>query len=497
MSKINKPEISKSQYVKGKQCPKALWFFRHRKDLAPEIDEGTQAIFDQGHEVGLLAQEYFKKGTEIIAEYWDIEGAIIKTDKVIEEGEKIIFEACACSEDGLYSKIDVLKKVRGKDEWDLIEVKSSTSVKDYHLDDMASQRYAFEGAGYKIRKSILMHINNQYSRKGELDLNEFFTLEDCTKDVLAAMSEVEVRLDDLKKFLRKKKEPVADIGTRCSKPHGCDYMEHCWAHVPEFSVYDITSGKKLQSLLDQDILDAKDIPDDFKLGEKKLMDLVCYKENKVMENKDELQEWVKDLEYPLYFLDYETAASAIPQFDDMRPYSQVPFQFSLHIQKEKGGELTHLEYLHTEASDPRPNFAKALVEACADSGSIIVYNQPFEAGVNNKLGEVLPEYASALHAINNRMVDLIIPFRARMLYHPDQQCSASIKDVLPAFCPEFSYENLDISDGLAASRQGQAFIENKMPEEDREESIKALKEYCGQDTLAMVKLLEVIFRIIG
>ena len=170
--------ISKSQYLKGIQCPKALWLYRNRRDLAPAISEARQFIFDTGHEVGVLARKYFGEGVEITDPYYKIKQAIQSTIRAVRDGRELIFEATACSDTGAYSRIDILKKVSGANTWDLIEVKSSTGVKDYHIDDMALQRHAFSGAGYRIRKSILMHLNNGYVRDGALDLKGLFTLED-------------------------------------------------------------------------------------------------------------------------------------------------------------------------------------------------------------------------------------------------------------------------------------------------------------------------------
>ena len=187
---MNKPEISKSQFLKGVQCQKALWIYRNAKELHPIIPESKQAIFDTGHEIGILAQKAFKGGVEVEADYWDIQGAVKKTEAFIESGNTIIFEAAAINPQGIYSRIDALKKVKGKDEWDLIEVKGSTEVKDYYYWDMAAQRYAFLGAGYRIRKSVLMHINNKYVRNGALDLDEYFIQEDCTEAVKERMKEV-------------------------------------------------------------------------------------------------------------------------------------------------------------------------------------------------------------------------------------------------------------------------------------------------------------------
>lgn len=493
MSKDKTHNISKSQFLMGVQCPKALWFYRHRRDLKAETDDAQQALFDQGNEIGHLAQTYFKGGTEVENEYWDIDGAIQKTEELIKAGKSAIYEATALSPEGIYSKIDIFKKVKGKDEWDLIEVKGSTSVKDYHIWDMASQRLAFVGAGYKIRKSILMRVNNGYVRKGDLDNKQLFTLQDCTNEVIERQKEVEDVLPKLLKVLKKRKEPSVDIGSHCDKPFSCDYKEHCWSHVPEYSIYDVTNGKKLDELLSMGILNARDIPKYFSLGAKTTLAVQSYRENSVIVDVPALKEWSQKLEYPLYYLDYETAGPAIPKFDGVSPYQQIPFQYSLHIQKIKGGKLQHLEFLHTDPTDPRESLVKSLIENCGKEGSVVAYNASFEKGVNNNLAEKFPKYRNNLKAINDRMVDLLKPFMSRSLYHPKQMGSASIKAVLPSFVPDMSYDTLNVSDGQEASRLGDLILEGNLERDTLKETITALKEYCGQDTLAMVKLIEVIY----
>lgn len=489
--KINR--ISKSQYLKGVQCPKALWFFRHRPNLKPEITEAQQHLFDTGHEVGELAKQYFKGGIEIEAEYYEIDKAIESTDDVIRQGKDIIFEATALSPDGAFSKIDILKKVKGSDAWDLIEVKASTGVKDYHLDDITFQRYAFANAGYGIRKSILMHVNNEYVRTGELNVNELFTLKDCTEVVQEKITEIDGNLKNLIQVVNSDAEPVVDIGDHCNCPFECDYIHHCWQHIPEYSVYDVFGGQKCEELLLNNIVDIADIPDDFETTERQSIDIRSSKDNQVNINKEAIKEFLNTLVYPLYFLDYETIFPAVPLFDNSRPYQQVPFQFSLHIQEKKGGDLKHVEFLNTDVSDPRPDFIKSLIENSGDIGSVVVYNQSFEAGINNQLSVDFPEYSDRIDRITERMVDLLTPFRYRWLYHPDMKGSASLKSVLPAFVPELSYDNLAIGDGGTASLFYLSCITGNVSDKGRIQIFQNLKDYCYQDTLAEVKLLKVLY----
>ena len=485
--------LSKSQYLRGLQCPKALWLYRNRPDLKPEISDTQQHIFDTGHEVGEMAKGYFKSGLEIECEYYEIDKAIELTEAAVASGERVLFEATACSPDGAFSRIDILSKVRGANTWDLIEVKASTAVKDYYIQDMSLQRYAFIGAGYKIRKSILMYINNQYARSGELDLRQLFALEDCTLEAEEEIRSVGGELHFLLKVINTRIMPDIEIGDQCHKPFECDYVGYCWQHVPDYSVYNVFRGSKLDQLLGEEILDIVDVPDNFDTTPRQSIDIDAYKHGRVHVDQPAIREFLDELIYPLYFLDYETINPAIPLFDNSRPYQLIPFQFSLHIQNQRDGALRHVEFLHTGLHDPRPDFIQSLISACGKSGSVVVYNQSFESKINNELADDFPEYAAKLNGITERMVDLIIPFRSRYLYSPETHGSASLKAVLPAFVPDMSYDEMPIGDGNTASRIYLSCIKGSVPEDEKEIIYSQLREYCEQDTFAEVKLLEVLY----
>ncbi len=485
--------ISKSQYIKGLQCPKALWLYRHRPDLAPKISETQQYIFDSGHEVGELAQKYFAGGIEITDPYYETQNAIASTERAIKNGYDFIYEATAKSPDGAYSRIDILSKVPGTDQWDLIEVKQSTGIKDYYIDDMSLQKYAFVGAGYNIRKSILMHINSEYLRDGDLDLKQLFVLEDCTEIVSEKVLDIKAKLENLINIINSKEEPQVNIGDQCGYPFACDYMHYCWKEIPEYSVYNVLRGSKLERLLAEDIFEINDIPDNYDVTDRESIAINSYKNDSVHINKDEINNFIELLVYPLYYLDYETIFPAVPLFDNSKPYQQIPFQFSLHLQTQPGGELQHIEFLHTDNGDPREAFAEALIKNCGDKGSVVVYNQGFESRINRELGLAFPEYKDKLDDINDRMVDLLVPFRSRYLYHPKMQGSASIKSVLPAFVPDLSYDELEIGDGGTASLMYLSCIKDSIPAAEKEKIYDDLKTYCCMDTIAEVRLIEVLY----
>ena len=484
--------ISKSQYVKGLQCPKALWLYRHRKDLAPEITPEKQALFDTGHEVGELAMRYFGDGVEVTNEYWDVKGAVEATQQYINDGHDLIFEATAIHPiDGSYARIDILKRVEGSDEWDLIEVKSSTSVKDYHIDDMSFQYHVFHGAGYRVRKCYMMLINNEYVRDGEIDPEQLLKLEEISGHVFAKQGEVEAVAGQLGYVLERKDQPSVTIGARCFKPFECDYKQHCWAHVPDYSVYDVFQKAKAEEIAQRYGVTLEDLPDHIRPGGAKAIDLASYLNGETIIEAASIASFLQGVEYPLYFLDYETLMPAIPMFDGTRPFQQIPFQFSVHVQESPDAELVHHEYLHKERTDPRRAFAEKLVELCGNTGTVLVYNQAFEIARNNELARDFPEFAAAIQAINARVLDLLIPFKRRWLYHPNQNSSASIKAVLPAFT-DLDYNDMEISHGGEAMLEYTNFMKGLIEDADLPSLWNNLIEYCKQDTYAMVLLLGVL-----
>jgi len=486
--------ISKSQYLKGMQCLKALWLYRRRPDLIPPVSETQQFIFNTGHEVGALAQEYFGEGIEITAPYNQTTRAIEDTRQAVQEGKSIVFEATAAAPEGAFSRIDIFRKAAGTGTWDMIEVKSSTGVKNYHIDDISLQRFAFEGAGYAIDQSILMHINNQYTRYNDLDVQQLFTLVDCTEIVLSRIAEVKPNLTLFLETLNKKMEPDIPIGSHCFSPFACDFIHYCWQHVPDPSAYDIFSGARLEGLLGQGILNVEDVPPGFGMTERQEIAVRSIQENRVYADVSAIRGFLDSLEYPLYFLDYETINPGVPLFDGTRPYQLIPFQFSLHIQEKKGGDLIHREFLHTDATDPRPKLAKHLVDVCGNKGSVVVYSKSFESRINRELADTYPEHANDLLKMNDRMVDLLIPFRSRILYHPAMGASASLKSVLPAFVPDMSYAHLAIQEGDTASVRYLKCMKGMVSETEKQEIFENLRIYCAQDTMAEVRLLEVLYK---
>ena len=482
--------LSKSKFVSGIQCDKKLWFDFYRKDLKPETDAQTQAVFDLGHRIGILAQEMFPHGKDATPEdYSNLKPSIENTQKWIAEKVETIYEATFSAKNA-FCMLDILHR-KDEEVW-AIEVKNSTSVKDYHLTDASLQYFVMKNAGFPPDRFFMMHINNQYVKQGELT-SEIFALEDITEEVIANQDWVAENLERLQKMLEINEEPEVKIGGHCSDPFGCDYAHHCWKHIPENSVFELyRGGNKGWNLYEQNILKIDEIPDDFSLTHFQNLQRNGLQNEESYIDKITIKNFISPWEFPLYFFDFETIFPAIPVLDGTRPYQQVPFQYSLHILDEDGN-LSHKEFLanpedFSNGENPLKQLVQQLKKDFGSKGNVVTYNQGFEKGRLNDLAQSFPEDADFLQDLVNRIVDLLPVFRGGYCYFPAMKNSASIKSVLPAIAPEFTYENLEIQDGGSASSLFHQSIENRdFSEENLREN---LLKYCERDTLAMVVIYQ-------
>lgn len=482
--------LSKSTYLRGRQCEKSLYLHKFHPNLRNPEDERQRAIFSQGIDIGRLAQDLFPEGIDCSFEtFEEINQSIKDTSDAIERGQHTIYEA-AFRYDNILVFIDIL--VNYEDGWKMYEVKSSTSVKSVYIHDASLQSYVLTNCGIDLKDISIVHINNRYVRNGDLDIGQLFSAVSIKDEVDEIISEVPEQINYLRQSLKSDTIPHKPLGNHCWNPYACDFSEYCWKEVPAKSVFEVSglrSNRKFQ-LYDGGTELLVDIPDDFRLSDRQRMQVEGERTGKSNIDKEKIQEYLDKLTYPLYFLDFETINPAVPLFDLCRPYEQIPFQYSLHILEVPGSELIHKEYLaQTDGTDPRIRFTEQLVHDCGKKGDIIVYNKGFEKGKITALSKVFSKYSTQLKAINDRLLDLMVPFQRGWYYTPEMHGSYSIKYVLPALIPDLSYRDMEIGDGGTASR---AYLEMATGEYqgDHEKLRGSLLEYCKMDTLAMVKILE-------
>lgn len=447
--------LSKSKFTRGMHCQKSLWLYVHKKE-EQIISESTQRIYSRGTDVGILAQSFFPNGAMAVdGEYPNFEAAI-KTQKLIASGVKTIYEATFIYNNTLVA-VDILHKEN--DEWSLYEVKSTNSAKAVHIKDVAVQYYVVNGCGLHISNAYVIHFNKEYVRNGSINVKKLFLPESVLSEILPLQKEIEYQIPELIKMLDQD-EPIVEMGNHCTSPYQCDFYDYCASFLP------------------------KNEPENTKLSAKPVIMV------------EELKEFVGNINYPICHLDFETIMPSVPMFDNSRPYQQIPFQYSIHFQKEKDGEIIHKSYL-AESSleiDPRVNLIHQMIEDTKGAETIFVYNISFERTRINEMIRDFPEFKRELQQINDKMVDLIIPFRKHFYRTETMMGSSSIKKVLPAMCPEFSYNQLEIGDGMTASN---AFLDLYYCDDKHQimQTRENLLKYCHLDTLAMVKIFEILQKV--
>jgi len=481
--------ITKSDYLKYLQCYKYLWLHKFRKDLIPdEVSLSQQHIFDVGYEVEEYALKLFPSAAKASE---DFKRGPIETKRLMQSLEPVIFQPTVSSA-GLFIRADIVEWDKKVNAWTIYEVKSSTEVKDIHIIDLAFQKTTFEKSGYPINRINLIHVNNKFVKNKEIDPKELLTTVDITDQVNEAIHNADIDIEGAKKILDITDEPDIPILKQCSKPYECVFIDHCWENVPEQSIYDINRGfseKQLKELLGASVEKIKDVPIDLLTTNMKMKQYEAITTGKPVIDLAAIKEELSQLEYPIYYLDYETYATAVPIVEGTKPYQQVVFQHSLHVQESPDSELKHYEYLATSSDNPSLGIAKHLSEIIGSTGSVIAWNMSFEKGRNKEIAEMHPEYATFLHSINDRMFDLMEIFRKGYYVHKDFHGSASLKKVLPVLVPSLSYKDLEIQEGGTASQSWLTLIDESVKKSERDKLAKDMLKYCELDTLAMVEIL--------
>ena len=476
----------------GVQCKKRLYLNKHGEKLGISKDEDSEqqkAIFAAGTSVGELAQQLFPDGIDCTPEvYSNLHPSIEQTSKLVSENFPVIYEA-AFQFDQVFVALDIL--IQKADGWHAYEVKSTNDTKDTHIQDAALQYWVITNSGVKLKSMNVLHLNRNYIRVGDLNIHELFTWDDITEDVILLQPKIAIQIKANKDCLEEPNIPSIEIGPHCSDPYPCNFMGTCWKHIPDYSVFNLTRARnKSWNLYEQGILNIEDIPDGFRLSGSQQLQVSVEKSGETFIDRTGIQTFLKELNYPLYYLDFERVNPAVPARDYTRPYQGSVFQYSLHIQNEEGGPVIHKELL----ADPkdknfRTTIAEQLISDMGRTGDVIVYNKAFEATRLKELIRDFPQYMVALEGIRSRMVDLAVPFQQKLYYSPEMRGSYSIKKVLPALIPDKAYSELEIQDGGAASLAFLQMVQGQF-EGDENQTRTALLKYCERDTEAMLWILE-------
>jgi len=477
--------LSKSKLNAYHQCKKRLWLEIHRRDLL-EVSAETNRIFAVGHQVGALARAEHAGGI-LVAEDVRWPEALEQTQAALAaRPQRTVFEAAA-SHRNVNVRADLLIPIRGG--FHMAEVKSSTGVKDYHLADTAVQTWVLRGAGVKVKSVELRHLDRDFVYAGDDDYTGLFARGDVQAEVEKLQREVPKWVKDAQTLLGRP-EPAVAMGDHCKKPFDCPFKGHCESLVEAGPKYPVTlpkgKGAKrlIEELTEEGLVDLRKVPASRVGDNEKLRRIhAAVKTGKPVVDpaaRDEIAAWP----YPRYYFDFETINFAVPRWAGTKPYDQVPFQWSCHVDAGDG-VLKHSWFLDLSGNDPSRACAESLLKALGTRGAVIAYNADFERRVIAWLAERFPDLRKRLLAINERVVDQL-PLVRQHYYHRDLQGSFSMKAVLPTVAPEMDYAGLDeVQDGVAARM---AYLE-AISDESRKEALRVkLLAYCERDTLAMIEV---------
>lgn len=477
--------LSKSRFVSGLQCPKLLWW-KTREPDAPELvpGPGLQAVFDQGTGIGELARDHVPGGVLIDAPWERYDDRLAQTQRALAGGARVLYEA-SFSAGGVFVAADILE--RNASGWTLIEVKSTTSVKEQHKPDAAMQVRVLRDAGLEVTRAELMHLNRACVFP---DLSNLFTRADLTAEVEALLPAIPAQV---RQMLATLDGPLPDtpIGPHCNDPYECPFRSRCWAGLPAHHVTGVYhAGRKAWEWIAAGHETLLDLPPSVSLHPAAARQREAVRMGRRIVEPG-IAEALAAFESPLAVLDFETINPPVPCWPGCSPYTQVPVQFS--VQRQRGGTWRETGWIAARGEDPRPACAEALLAACAGAATVLAYNAGFERACLGHLAAAVPARAVELRALSARLADLL-PVVRDHVYDPAFGGSFSLKAVLPALAGGDGYAPLAIAEGAGAARElARLLIGSPAPEPaDDARTRAALSAYCAQDTRAVVELLGVL-----
>ena len=464
--------LTKSEFVEFSQCDKALWLRKNRPEAVawPAPDELTRIRMRQGYEIEAVARDHVLT--------WS-------------DSNRFSFQDEFETEDGLYARADI---VRNNEDGtiDIYEVKSSTSLKDNkdpdHVTDAGFQTIVAERSGTPVRKVFIVHANKHYVRQDSLVPSELLVFEEVTQSVRNRYEALSGKIDRALNYLGASSinESFCDCRYKSRSNH-CAAFSYFNSDIEEPSIYRLPNLRKAKSFAQEGWVGLFDVPR-HELTSRQLKVLEAAEQGSPVINSEGITAFLDELEWPLYFYDYETYSTPVPQAQGHKPQKQLAVQFSVH-RMNRSGDLTHSEFLTDDHGQQRP-LVEALRTSLGDTGSLIAWNMKFERSCNTTLAELLPDHADFLNDMSRRTVDLMVPFGEDYV---DIRFggSQSIKEVLPVVCPWLNYDPDAVHDGGMAVAAWLEMVETADGGR-RDQLRRELLDYCGLDTLAMVEIFKVL-----
>ena len=469
-------QLSKTDFLQFSHCAKSLWLLKHKP-----------ALYEHG-----VFSDYLQK---IVTEGYEIEAYLKVHLSAQPDADKYSYQTVFKTKEGLFAKADCTRK-NEDGTIDIYEVKSSTSVqmggKRNQVKDATFQRIAAEGSGLKVKNIFIVHLNGQYVRDGAIDAKQLLTFSDVTSEVDEIISDIRSEINTA--LLLLESTLIDESSCSClelTKSNHCDVFDYFNPGIPKPSIYNLPriSKTKLRGFVADGRFDLDEIALK-EVTEKQAYVLRSAHLKKPIIDHGIISDWFSRVEYPVYFLDYETYASAAPIIDGVRPHSPIPFQYSLHIKRSLNDDCTeHVEYLADEATLPI-GLVEHMQKHIGDFGSVVSWHASFENTQNRNMAVMYPEKQEFLQGLIDRTMDLEDPFKEGYV-DINFQGSTSIKKVLPVLVPELDYTGMEVASGTDAMEAWQRLI-NLPNGPAKDELRKLMLEYCELDTFAMVRIFNFI-----
>jgi Domain of unknown function(DUF2779) len=485
--------LSKSKLLAFRQCPKRLWLEVHRPELREQTST-TLATFRIGHTVGEIARRLYDpsgSGAVINAQAEGVAQALALTTVLLNSSAPI-FEAGFAAEGAVVFADVMLPIGEGPSRsWRMVEVKSSTSVNDYHRDDIAIQAFVALAAGVSLDSIAVAHIDSEWIYPGEENYQGLLIESDLADETFERGEEVREWIAVAHGVVQDRFEPQVRTGTHCHDPYECSFRTYCKSLEPQ-ALYPVEWLPRMQANAVKNLIetrairDLRDVPDEYLNDIQRRVKAQTLSGQPFFDQAGAAME-LAQYQLPHGFLDFETIQFAVPIWEGTSPYQQIPFQLSHHRLTETG-ELDHSEFLDLSGEDPSRAFAEALIAACGTIGSVFAYNASFEIARIKELSKRFPALGGQLIAISERVVDLL-PIARRYYYHPQQEGSWSLKSILPTIVPDLSYEKLDgIKNGSLAAAAYVEAINIRTTFDQKGRISRQLLDYCFLDTYALVRI---------
>ena len=480
-----RPRVGRSGYAAGLQCERRLWLSVHAPERATDDAAPLEQVLSAGRELRVRARSLVPGGEAV--DEADFERALERTRQRLADASVPALFGAAFEHGGLRVRVDVLERLGG-DAFGLREVRSATSVRDEHLDGAAAALYAVCGSGLRVSSVEIWHVNGAYVRTAEsIDWSDYFARCDVTADAEFLAGDVSEQVDRFARVLESPAAPDVEPSPHCRRPWPCEFSSYCRRGKPKDWIGWLPALRAagFHALREQGVERIGEIPDEFELAARDARAREAWRGDGLALAPGLAAE-LAALGPPTDYLDFEAIAPALPRWLGTSPYQMIPFQWSLHRLDADGG-LTHREFLNSRG-DPRRPFAESLLEALRDGDRPLLVYSSFEARALDELALALPDLASELAALRERLRDLYPVLRGG-LYHTDFRGSFSLKRVAPALDSAFGYADLEaVADGGAAAAAYERIAAGEASADQEAALRRALLDYCRRDTEALVSL---------